>query len=118
MVDCKLNTFEDSDGLTDSTLTVQGLKRGISRITVEERYFDTYGIASCIIIVYEPGNIYNPGDVNRDGRIDADDAICVLKYSVGLIELNVHEEVADLNTDEVVDARDALLMLKIAVGLI
>ena len=58
-----------------------------------------------------------PGDVNGDKKIDAKDALQVLKYAVGKAEFTLNEEwAADVNRDEKIDAKDALEILKYAVG--
>ena len=57
------------------------------------------------------------GDVNADGRVDAVDALQVLKMAVGKLTPDALTAArADLNADGDTDARDALLVLKIAVG--
>lgn len=62
-------------------------------------------------------NPSNPlGDVNKDGKINSEDALLVLKYSVGLEE--VEEAVADVTKNGTVNSEDALLILKYSVGLI
>ena len=56
------------------------------------------------------------GDVNNDGKIDAKDALEVLKAAVGKGELTPSQQVlAELNADGQIDAKDALLILKRAV---
>ncbi len=56
------------------------------------------------------------GDVNNDGKIDAKDALEVLKAAVGKGELTPSQQVlAELNADGQINAKDALLILKRAV---
>ena len=56
------------------------------------------------------------GDVNGDGKIDAKDALAVLKSAVGKLTLTGEQQVlAELNADGNVDAKDALLILRRAV---
>lgn len=58
------------------------------------------------------------GDVNLDSKVNAEDALIVLKASSKLEELTEDEiKYADVNWDGVVNAKDALLVLKMAAGL-
>lgn len=60
-----------------------------------------------------------PGDVNSDGKINALDALRVLKSVADMIKLTLEEEcAADVNADEKADALDALLILKYTAGMI
>lgn len=57
------------------------------------------------------------GDVNFDGRINASDALIVLKGAAGIQELTIDEkDVADVNFDGKRNAIDALMILKHAAG--
>lgn len=57
------------------------------------------------------------GDVNGDGKINAKDALEVLKESVGKASLTQQQkQAADVNQDEKIDAKDALEILKYSVG--
>ncbi len=57
------------------------------------------------------------GDPNADGKVNAQDALLMLKTAVEkILPLGKQAEVMDLNGDTKVDARDALKALKIAVG--
>ena len=59
------------------------------------------------------------GDVNSDNKINSQDALLILKYSVGSeIPSNFDYDTADLNTDEIINSSDALIVLKISVGLL
>lgn len=59
------------------------------------------------------------GDVNSDGKINAADALDVLRHVVGLYSFNEEEQKkADVNRDVQVDAVDALLVLKYTVKLV
>ena len=56
------------------------------------------------------------GDINNDGKIDAKDALLVLRISVNKYEPTEAEQVAaDVNKDENINARDALEILKYSV---
>ena len=57
------------------------------------------------------------GDINGDTKIDAKDALILLKISVGKIHPTEEEKTAaDVNKDGDINAKDALEMLKYAVG--
>ena len=59
----------------------------------------------------------NLGDVNGDKRVDAKDALEVLKSSVGKVILTKEQQgAAEVNGDGNIDAKDALEILKYAVG--
>ena len=58
------------------------------------------------------------GDVNGDGFINANDALLILRYSLGLIDLNNQLEAAgDVNGDGFINANDALYVLRMSLGL-
>ena len=54
------------------------------------------------------------GDVNADGKVNATDALAILKYKVGLLtdDDTFVEDVADYNADGKVNSSDALDILK------
>ena len=57
------------------------------------------------------------GDVNGDEKVDAADALAVLKAAVGKSTLtDAQRNLADVNNDKKIDAGDALLILKKAVN--
>ena len=57
------------------------------------------------------------GDVNGDNSIGLEDAIIVLRYTMGLAALTDEQiERADFNSDGTVDALDAILILRHALG--
>ena len=56
------------------------------------------------------------GDVNSDLYINANDALGILKHSVGL-NININCAVADLNNDNYINAKDSLIVLKTSLGL-
>ncbi len=63
----------------------------------------------------EPG----PGDVSGDGKVNSNDALLVLQYATGLIELTEEQfERANVNGDKQVNSGDALKILQFATGLI
>lgn len=62
---------------------------------------------------------YTLGDVNGDGKINADDAVLVLRYAVELTEFNETQKLAaDVSKDGRINADDAVLILRFAVNLI
>lgn len=68
-----------------------------------------------ICILTFAGDSVTYGDVNEDKRIDASDALLVLKNAAVLVELEDFQKTnADVNGDNFVDSRDALLILKYA----
>ena len=59
------------------------------------------------------------GDVNGDDTVNTLDALCVLKYIVGLNDLTPEQQkTADTNKDGEINSSDALQILKFVVGLI
>ncbi len=57
------------------------------------------------------------GDVNDDGKVDAKDALLVLKAAVGKAALsNEQQQRANVDGDNAINAKDALLILKRAVN--
>ncbi len=62
-------------------------------------------------------DVYTLGDVNEDEKIDAKDALQVLKYAVGKIKLtDKQKQAAEVTGDDFFDAKDALAILKYAVN--
>lgn len=58
------------------------------------------------------------GDVNKDNRLNAKDALMILKYVAKLIKLDDDVVLnADINGDNLVNAEDALEVLKTAAGI-
>lgn len=61
--------------------------------------------------------IFEQGDVDADSKIDANDALVVLKSAVNKVVLTDDAALrADVNLDDKIDANDALDILKFAVG--
>lgn len=54
------------------------------------------------------------GDVNGDGKVNSNDALLVLQYSVG--KINKIDSSADVNGDGKINSSDALTILQISVG--
>lgn len=60
---------------------------------------------------------YQEGDTNKDDKIDAKDALDVLKYAVGKMVFNQKQMLsADVDFDKEYNAKDALMILQYAVG--
>lgn len=55
------------------------------------------------------------GDVNSDNKTNSQDALMVLKYSVGNLD-SIDTKRADVNGDGRINSSDALIILKISVG--
>lgn len=66
-------------------------------------------------LIEEPS--YQLGDVNMDGIIDSNDALLLLRFSLGLADLGDGMELADVNDDGEVSLDDALIVLRIALGM-
>ena len=58
------------------------------------------------------------GDANSDGQVNAQDALLILRYSLGISELPCDDAVCDMNGDGYVNAQDALIVLRVALGLV
>lgn len=75
-----------------------------------------------IAIANETGDVVKIGDVNMDSCIDAKDALLVLKYTVGKIELNEKQLLAadasyhyyKTQAHLGIDTKDALIILQCA----
>ena len=63
--------------------------------------------------------LYRRGDINYDGAVTAEDALLVMRHTMGLIELSGLEMwLADVNWDDKVDTEDALILLRYVMGVI
>ena len=59
------------------------------------------------------------GDANGDGKINTSDAVIVLKYAAGMVQLDDTQFIAaNTNKDDKVNTSDAVLILKYAAGMI
>lgn len=58
-----------------------------------------------------------PGDADGSGTVNANDALAVMRYALGLIP-SVDLAASDVNCDGVVNANDALMIMRAALGLI
>ena len=106
---------DPSVATVDETGTVTALRAGTAQITAQAGGI----IATCTVAVEK--DIFSAkvgllGDVNEDTKIDAKDALMVLKFAVNKIELTADQQLAaDVNKDTKIDAKDALEILKYAV---
>lgn len=58
------------------------------------------------------------GDVDNNGNLDANDALSILKYDVGIAQPVFAEEAADVDGNNTINANDALTILKYDVEII
>ena len=58
------------------------------------------------------------GDVDGNGVVNANDALLILRYSLGLISSLPYPEAADVDGNGAINANDALLVLRFSLGLI
>ncbi|MBR5714243.1 MAG: dockerin type I repeat-containing protein, partial [Clostridia bacterium] len=59
-----------------------------------------------------------PGVVDGNGEVNANDALLILRYSLGLISSLPYPEAADVDGNGAINANDALLVLRFSLGLI
>lgn len=57
------------------------------------------------------------GDIDSNGKVNSDDALIIVKHSVG-IKSDIDESILDIDEDGAVTSCDALTVLQIAVGII
>ena len=80
-------------------------------------YAERDGSIAIIEIVFAPSFVL--GDVNADGCVNAYDAILIMRYALGLIELTDKQLLAaNTNSDSVVNASDAIVIMRKTLGLI
>lgn len=69
-------------------------------------------------VIAEPKVSYLAGDINADGKTSASDARAILRYSVGINEIESSNiPAADVSLDGKITANDARLSLRMSVGL-
>ncbi len=103
-----------TDHIGKKIATVKALKPGEVTVTVEHGWYGENPTQDCVITILDE---YMPGDANGDLYITAVDALEVLKYVVGKIQLGekmLHS--ADITNDDSIDTEDALRILQKVVG--
>ncbi|MGN0809082.1 MAG: dockerin type I domain-containing protein [Christensenellales bacterium] len=61
---------------------------------------------------------YQLGDVNMDGSVNINDAVLVMRYSMGVADLSAEQiALADINGDASVNTGDAVVIMRIAMGI-
>ena len=72
-------------------------------------------LSTCAVAAYAAE--FEKGDINHDGVLDSDDALLILRSSIGTRLLSQDQlELADFNNDGVVDSCDALMILRQSVA--
>ena len=100
--------------VADGVVTTKGY--GTVTITAKITVNGVTKSASCVVNVVEATEL---GDTNVDGYVDNLDALMILKYDAGIIELEYEQEiVSDVNCDGYIDNLDALMILKYDAGII
>ena len=96
-------TAKSKGTATITAITTQG-KKATCKITVTQKD--------------EQINSYSAGDVNGDEVINTQDAMIVLRYTIGLEILNKNQiNSADVNKSGKVDTKDAISILRYTIGL-
>lgn len=113
----KTVTFVSSDpGVASVSRTGVVTALAVGTTTVTATTLDGGHSASIEINVISEGV---KGDINGDGYVDSADAMMVLQYAVGKLELSeTQQKAADVNGDGYIDAADAIRILRYNVGLI
>ena len=91
----------------------------MARYLTFEGYDDRYNEEFARSVIYpstDDAGVY--GDIDADGQITANDALAVLRSSVGMDTLDEqHSALADIDEDGQVTANDALAVLRSSVGM-
>ena len=112
--------YIDQDGTLSGTALLKGTALEDGTYVVKVGYYadGTFTIAEDEFTVggsTDPE--YTLGDVNADEMIDSQDAIMILEYEIGDIELSdVELLAADTNRDDMQDSQDAILILEYEIG--
>lgn len=91
---------------TDHSLDPDGICGPITRTA----------IITCLDTLNGPAPI--PGDVDGSGALSANDALQVMRYSLGIINTLANPSAADMNGDGTINVNDALMILRAALGII
>lgn len=74
-------------------------------------------LAALIAALYGSGE-FEPGDVNMDGEVGADDALLIMRHTMGISQLDEDAlALADVNGDGEVTMEDALVVLRASMGI-
>lgn len=58
-------------------------------------------------------------DINNDSKVDTNDAILILRYTIGLQKLtDTQKNISDVNKDGKIDTNDAIKVLRYTIGLV
>ncbi len=106
----------------EATITVDNVPEdGTFMLVVNGATFNNYGATGGSVSVNISGEAVevDKGDVNEDGSVDNLDAVMVLRYDAGIIDLSENAlSKGELNDDGNVDNLDATIILKYDAGLI
>ncbi len=111
-----------TDFTEEQTKPIQDAQKAFNELTDAQKEYvgqsNKDKLNALLELIYaEPVPEYTLGDVNNDGKIDAKDALEVLKFAVGKTELTETQQLAaEVTGDGKIDAKDALEILKFAVN--
>ncbi len=116
-----INALPDASTIENKALDkqVKELEEALALLNVDQRAMvseDVVKRLSDVRAAIDAAKGVAFGDLNGDTKIDAKDALEILKAAVGKVTLTDAQKVtADLNGDTKIDAKDALLVLRKAV---
>lgn len=141
-VDIKITTDAGNDILTLDSSTITTDANGKAKVTVTGKLpaqttltflaesFDVSASTKLVLSEHpenepedieepeEPEIIGNYGDIDGDGEITANDALTILRSSVGMANLTPEQnKLADVDSDTEITANDALAVLRYSVGM-
>ena len=111
-----------TDVTDEEKLPIQEAEKAFNALTDAQKGYisdaNKEKLTALLNLIYaEPVPEYTLGDVNGDGKVDAKDALEVLKASVGKVTLTeVQQLAAEVDGKEGINAKDALEILKYTVG--
>ena len=116
------STFSVKTAGSTSTLIITNAKEGLNEYSLYAYAIGdnaTVNAGSAKFRIMVRSDVITMGDVNADGETDNLDALMILKYDAGIIDLNdTQAAAADVNGDESPDNLDALMILKYDAGII
>lgn len=104
VIECMDQTIAKAEHTGWGTVKVTGLKKGETTLKITYRDY----VKEIPVVVGE----VILGDVNGDTKIDASDALAILKYVAKMEPESFISTVADCDGNENIDASDALMILK------